>query len=425
MLFLPIVIELGLGGKKMLKRIIAMTFIFICTTFAWIILGTITNIRTYKYDGNLKKAVGQLWGSVQKQGAPILFKQVKKEKDLKTIQDGKSKEEIQIVTENLPIILEGSNINVKLNLDQRKKGLLWYSIYRVEFDGKYTVKNQSPEEGNFIFEYTFPTSSGIYDNFSMKIDGTQIEDLKPVDGKISEIIQLKAGEQKIVTIAYRSQGMDEWWYVFGKDVSQIKNFSLTMETDFEKIDFPENSISPTTKTKNSSGWNLNWNYLNLLSGIQIGMKMPQKINPGQFVSKITYFAPVSLFLFMFLMFIITAVKKINIHPMNYFFIACSFFSFHLLMAYLADLISLSLAFAISSVVSIFLVISYIRIVAGIRFALIETGISQFIYLVLFSYAFFLEGYTGLAITIACIITLFAVMQLTAKIDWEKQFSGTK
>jgi len=95
------------------------------------------------------------------------------------------------------------------------------------------------------------------------------------------------------------------------------------------------------------------------------------------------------------------------------------------MAYLADLISLHLAFAISSIVSIFLVISYMRIIAGIRFALIETGISQFVYLVLFSYAFFLEGYTGLAITIACIVTLFVVMQVTAKIDWEKQFSGTK
>ncbi len=409
----------------MLKRIIAMTFIFICTSFAWIILGTITNIRTYKYDGNLKKAVGQLWGSVQKQGAPLLLKEVKKEKEVKTIEDGKTKEEIEIVTENLPVNLNGSNINVKLNLDQRKKGLLWYSVYRVQFEGKYKVKNQSLEEEKYLFEYTFPSPGGIYDNFTMKIDETQIEDLKPVDGKIAKKIPLKAGEEKIVTITYRSQGMDEWWYVFGKDVSQIKNFSLTIETDFEKIDFPENSISPTTKTKTPSGWNLNWNYLNLLSGIQIGIKMPQKINPGQFVSKVTYFAPVSLFLFMFLMFIITAVKKINIHPMNYFFIACSFFSFHLLMAYLADLISLHLAFAISSIVSIFLVISYMRIIAGIRFALIETGISQFVYLVLFSYAFFLEGYTGLAITIACIVTLFVVMQVTAKIDWEKQFSGTK
>jgi len=49
----------------------------------------------------------------------------------------------------------------------------------------------------------------------------------------------------------------------------------------------------------------------------------------------------------------------------------------------------------------------------------------FVYLVLFAYAFFLEGYTGLSITILCIITLFVVMQATAKIDWAKQFDNIK
>jgi hypothetical protein len=48
-----------------------------------------------------------------------------------------------------------------------------------------------------------------------------------------------------------------------------------------------------------------------------------------------------------------------------------------------------------------------------------------VYLVLFSYAFFLEGYTGLAITVCCILTLFVVMQYTAKTDWETLFLAKK
>ncbi|MEJ5167377.1 MAG: inner membrane CreD family protein [Thermoanaerobaculia bacterium] len=129
------------------------------------------------------------------------------------------------------------------------------------------------------------------------------------------------------------------------------------------------------------------------------------------------------FLFLFLMFIITSVRKINIHPMNYFFISAAFFSFHLLMAYLVDHIDVHLSFLISAIVSLFLVISYIRLVVGIRFALLEVGVSQFVYLVLFSYAFFLDGYTGLTITILSILTLFIVMQFTGRIDWEKIFSS--
>ena len=71
--------------------------------------------------------------------------------------------------------------------------------------------------------------------------------------------------------------------------------------------------------------------------------------------------------------------------------------------------------------SIFLVVSYLRLVVGMRFAAVEAGISQFIYLVLFSYAFFFKGFTGLAITIGSIITLFVVMQMTGRIKWAEKF----
>jgi inner membrane protein involved in colicin E2 resistance len=103
--------------------------------------------------------------------------------------------------------------------------------------------------------------------------------------------------------------------------------------------------------------------------------------------------------------------------MHYFFLATSFFAFHLLLAYLADHISIHLAFAVCSAVSLFLVVSYLRIVAGPRFAFVEAALAQLVYLVGFSYAFFFQGYTGLAVTIGAILSLFLVMQMTARIDW--------
>jgi hypothetical protein len=57
-----------------------------------------------------------------------------------------------------------------------------------------------------------------------------------------------------------------------------------------------------------------------------------------------------------------------------------------------------------------------------RFAALEAGLAQSIYLVLFSYAFFFQGFTGLAITIGSILTLFVVMQATGRIRWEEKFA---
>jgi inner membrane protein involved in colicin E2 resistance len=83
------------------------------------------------------------------------------------------------------------------------------------------------------------------------------------------------------------------------------------------------------------------------------------------------------------------------------------------------------AFAASALTSVVLVISYIRIVVGWRFALVETGILQLVYLVLFSYTHFFKGYTGLIVTVFSILTLFAVMQVTARVRWSEVFGGRR
>jgi inner membrane protein involved in colicin E2 resistance len=223
--------------------------------------------------------------------------------------------------------------------------------------------------------------------------------------------------------SYKSQGLDRWEYKLGDEVAQVRDFALTMQTNFDDIDFPENTLSPTTKKKVGDGWQLEWTYRNLVSGYDIGMTMPEKLQPGPLAGQISYFAPVSLLFFFFLMFIITTIKNIELHPMNYFFLASAFFAFHLLLAYLVDHISIHAAFVISSVVSVFLVVSYLRLVVGMRFAALEAGGAQLIYLVLFSYAFFFKGYTGLAVTIGAIITLFVVMQLTGRIRWADKFAA--
>jgi hypothetical protein len=62
-----------------------------------------------------------------------------------------------------------------------------------------------------------------------------------------------------------------------------------------------------------------------------------------------------------------------------------------------------------------------RLVVGMRFASREAALAQFIYLVMFSYAFFLKGFTGLAITIGSVLTLFVVMQVTGRIRWTEKF----
>jgi inner membrane protein involved in colicin E2 resistance len=230
---------------------------------------------------------------------------------------------------------------------------------------------------------------------------------------------LQSGQSVKLHVSYRSQGLDNWKYSFGKDVNSVSNFHLAMNTDFHDIDFPDNTLAPTAKRETSSGWELTWDYSNLFSGYAIAMAMPERLQPGPLASEISFFAPVSLFFFFFLIFIITAMRGIHLHPMNYFFLAGAFFAFHLLLAYLVDHLDIHASFVVSSIVSVLLVVTYLRLVVGTTFAIREAALAQVIYLVLFSYAFFFRGLTGLAITIGAILTLFAVMQMTARVRWSQ------
>jgi hypothetical protein len=402
----------------MISRIAPIFVIYLCTAATWIALGTTVDNRTREFDQKLRGAVGELWGTKQKQEAPTaLARAVSKEKQQKQ----KTPVECKADGPGVPVSLQASNLAVDLSLEPRQKGLLWYSTYRVKFGGRYEITNPTEAPKCTSFEFKFPSEKAIYDNVRFLVGGKQITDLPIHKGKLTRALLLAPGQTEIVEVGYVTSGMDEWWYDFGSSVNQVKNFSLNMNTDFDRIDFPENGISATKKEKTVKGWKLQWAYTNLLSSVKIGMVMPHKLNPGPWVSQVSYAAPISLFLFFFLLFVITTVRQIRIHPMNYFFIGAAFFSFHLLLAYLVDHISVHASFIIASVVSVALVISYMRLVVGPRFAFLQVGISQLVFLVLFSYSFFFKGYTGLAITVLCIATLFIIMQITGRLDWDAVF----
>jgi inner membrane protein involved in colicin E2 resistance len=406
----------------MTKRIIAISFIFVCTSICWAILGGTIFSRTYDSGASSSNQVASTWGTEQNQGPPTASFKSQVETREEITENGKKTVKIGKQEYETPLPLESSDVDVDLNLEHRQKGLLWYSTYKVGFSGVYAFRNTSDKEQLVDFRLLFPTAQAIYDNLTLTVDGspTQISNEK---NAATTSVKIGAGKTAQLAVGYRSQGLNQWKYSFGQaEVSQVRGFSLHMTTNFKDIDFPDNTLSPTEKKETSNGWDLTWSYKSLLSGYQIAMVMPEKLQPGPLAGKISFFAPVSLFFFFFLMLIITTMRGIDLHPMNYFFLAAAFFSFHLLLAYLVDHISIHASFAVSAAVSVFLVVSYLRLVVGMRFASREAALAQFIYLVMFSYAFFLKGFTGLAITIGSVLTLFVVMQVTGRIRWTEKFA---
>ena len=417
----------------MLRRILAITAIFFCASLAWAILGSTIFLRTDSAGGALSGRVASTWGAAQEQAPPEVqhvwteTQTVTAEENGKKITKEEKREHSQAVS------LDWSRVEAQIHVDYRQKGLLWFSTYTVAFSGEHAFHNPSSAEETFLFRLPLPAEQAVYDGLSVELDGKPMP-LVFGSSDVSARAVLPGGAHGVLKTAYRSQGQKSWRYHFGQNrnaaasttgsggISQANDFHMLIRTDFSGFDFPDNSLSPTEKRRTASGWELRWDYQNLVSGYDIAMAMPEKLQPGPLAGEISYFAPVSLLFFFFIVFILSELRGIELHPMNYFFLASAFFAFHLLLAYLVDHISIHLAFLISSVVSLLLVVSYLRLVVNWRFAVVDAGLAQLIYLVLFSYAFFFAGFTGLAVTVGAILSLFVVMQMTGRIRWGDKFA---
>ncbi len=383
-------------------RLVAVIFIFCCVTVAWLILGGTVTMRTEQGRGTLSPEVEQLWGSAHEQRAPLV-----------TLTSA--------TVSNHGVELDASDIAVDLQLQQRRKGLLWFATYGVAFAGNYTFTNDLPDPVTATVTFEFPASSTIYDDFEFRVNDETATPHGDTGRGLKVQVKLQPNEEAAIRVAYKSRGLESWRYSFGDSINTVKDFRLIATTDFDDINFPGQTISASTKTKTDRGWQLEWQFTNLVSDFAVGVEMPQRLNPGPLASKMSYFAPVSLLFFFTVLVVFGAVKGINLHPMHYFFLGAAFFAFHLLFAYLVDHMVIELAFALASLASLALVISYVGRVVNWRFAWREVGLAQLFFLVLFSYAFFFEGYTGLVVTLGAVITLAVLMQTTARVDWAAVF----
>lgn len=376
-------------------------FVIVCfATVAWVVLGAANSIRSEDTSATLTRQVGELWGEPQTQQAPT-FRWTR----------DKGSGALEIA---------GSDIDAAFDLQPRRKGLLWYATYGVDFAAVYRVSNPETSPVSAHMTFAFPTPNGAYDGFAVSVDGKDV----PVTYKEGEALAtfpIAAGRTAEIRTGYVTQGLDEWRYEPSPGVGVIKDFRLTMKTNFTQVDYPVDAVSPSSSKVTGTGMELTWDYASLVSGRPVALVMPKPTNPGPLASRISLFAPVSLLFFFAALVLLTATSGLRLHPMHYGFLAAGFFAFHLLFSYLVDRVDINLSFLIASLTSVALVVGYLSVVVGRNRALVQIALSQMVFLVLFSYSFFFEGLTGLAITIGSVLTLAHFMVMTAKVDWDEVF----
>lgn len=375
-----------------------------CTGVAWFILGTATKLRASGSSEAMVREVAGVWGPALVQEHPQAW----------------------FATPNAPggravVLPAKSAVEVRLDSEPKRRGLWWHRTYAAHFAADYTFTNPTRIPQTLFVTFPLPADTAGLHGFEFRLGGEGEAAAAPAarDGVIQRAVEVPAGGSVPLHVAYQTRGTDSWQYRF-RDPRRIAGFGLAMRTNFEEINFPVGTGSPGRRVLDGGGWSLTWDYPDVLSAPAIGMDMPKLLNAGPVASRIAFFAPVSLLFFVTVVLLVGGLKGIALHPMHVFFVAAGFFAFHLLFAYLVDLVSLQLAFVIAALVSLVLVCGYLRAVGG-RLLFKVALPAQFAYLVLFSFSFFFDGLTGITIAVGAVVTLGLLMVLTARVDWSLVF----
>ncbi|WAC20718.1 inner membrane CreD family protein [Luteolibacter sp. SL250] len=382
-----------------LIHLIASMAIVACTAIAWFFLGSVLADRTRQSTSDMAAEVAGVWGPALVQKHP----------------------EAWFETPNAPggramLPPSSSKITVDLKSEPKRRGLVWHRTYRVDFKAEYVFTNPTRIPQTVYVSFPLPDHSAGLNGFRFLLDGVSPAEQMPASsGGMTRAVVVPALGSVTLHTGYGTRGSDSFSYVF-PDNRRVAGFDLVMKTDFGEINFPVGTGSPGERAGSGGGWELRWNYPDVLGAPSIGMDMPNLLNAGPVAARIAFFAPVSLLLFVVVMLLMATLKGVPLHPVHVFFVSAGFFAFHLLFAYLVDLVPLAPAFGIATVVSVVLVCGYLKAVGGRALFRIALP-AQLGYLVLFSLSFFFDGLTGITLTVCSVLTLALLMALTAKVDW--------
>lgn len=404
--------------KKILKYSLIFVFTCIFSMVAVSIGFRIDDRHSRSYSANLK-SVQEIWGGDITQQLPMLTFDEKVYIERENKKTGEIDKVLTDIQRNMSIADQQISVAIKSNI--RQKGLLKYPGYNLSFAGKYRIENIRPGREKLSFDFPLPHGAGNITDIKVNLQDKEYTGDTDFSNGVQWTGYLNKNESVIIDVKYNAQGTGTFYYAMGNEKSEIKNLLVELTADFKEIDIPNGAMVPTSVAGDNNEAKYLWKASNMVTGQNIALKFKISGNYGEIVSKLFYYSPIALFLFVGLLLVFCTARGISLHPMHYLFIITGFFIFYLLGSYMVSYMNIIAAVIISLAVSTGIILYYCRLTGKgkdlVMIAFYGTVLFQWI----FSTAFFVPEHTGFLITIAVIAAFIFLVRTTAAIDWENKW----
>lgn len=402
---------------KILKYLLLTIFWLFFSVSSFTISSHISKRHNSTYRKN-SRSVMDIWGGKIYQKPPKLFFQTKKLIEETNEKTGKYQQ--RNITVDNDIGFTAQELDLKIDANIRQKGLLKFAGYDLHFHGIYTLKNRLKKVEDLTFLFYLPKNAGNISDTKVLLDGKLYEEDTNLADGIRWQKRMQPGEEHKLEIFYLARGTDYFTYSLGASQKEIKSLQASLITDFDDYRIPDKAMVANSVHKTDTKTKITWQGKNLITGQNISLQFKIE-NYGYIASKLFFYSPLSMALFLLAILVYIVSKEINLHAMHFLFIMGGFFIFYLLGSYLISYINVLYGILASLAVSTGIMLYYSHLIDKDKSLPRVIGAVAIIFQWIFSLAFFFPEHTGFLITLATIISFIALMKTTAKTDWENKF----
>jgi hypothetical protein len=174
---------------------------------------------------------------------------------------------------------------VTVRQNPRRKGSAIYGGYETSCRFSWALTNPAPRDFKCNLKFPFPAEGAMYDELSATLNGADVLLAMQIqEGALVLVRDLKSGELMNLQIAFKSRGMNTWYFQV-MEAREIRDFTLTLtlpDLPRASLNHPEGCMSPTSvqPTANGAGSVLTYRLDHAISNKGMGIALPKITQPG-------------------------------------------------------------------------------------------------------------------------------------------------
>jgi len=328
-----------------------------------------------------------------------------------TVFDSLLKRDKQIIKiEKSALIPKSITLSSKIHYNEQETGFLTFNAFEAACSEIYAIRNSTSYSGKLYINLKTPQNANLIYGYKIRLPRHETAEYQPKMGEPTFLVpEFKAQDELEVIVVYSTKGMD----VFKYNLAEYRNNMIgELQANFEvntnnyevyRFGLPH-EIETTTE-----GARIKFKVDNFSTTQDVGIVFESRqIYLDQIQDMVSY-APLSLTLFILVIFVFSQIRAIKFHPLHYLFLASINVFYFLFVAYLIRFFGIKTTLGISTILTVLMFFSYGPQVLGWRFASRIAGLYLFLLTTLYSMIFLMPVFRGLSLVVLIFLIFMSIM----------------